>query len=292
MNSKLVIVIPTKNRCALLERALGSVFSQTYEDYRVVVVNDGSTDGTREYLDALHDPRVTIVHHERSRGVNASRNEAYKSLQEGEWAVPLDDDDLFLPGAFETIARFVAEASSSVSVLQFNTIVRTRDEEFLGGFQFEPGEASHDMSYAEAMTGKGLRVRGEPRPAFKATLFPKCLFNETINGFEGEWWLLITRDGVGVRYVNTPPIVLIDWRHEGEHLSDTAARRNPGSFARAHARIIEAHRAFFASHPRSAAAHAVTGFKVAVRAFDLILAARFAFEWLRARFRILLGGAE
>lgn len=285
---KLVIVIPTKDRRALLERALGSVLTQGYEEYRIVVANDGSTDGTREYLDTLNDSRVTTIHHEKSRGVNASRNEAYRTLAEGEWAVPLDDDDYFLPNAFATIAESIKRTPATISILQFNTTIQTPSEEYVGGRDFMEGESSHDPSYFEIMTGVGMCGRGEPRTALKWTLFPKYLFNEDINGLEGEWWLLVARDGVGIRFVNTPPIVFIDWRHQGEHLSDTAARRNPGSFARAHARIFDAHRAFLNQYPQYATARAITGFKVAVRAFSMSLALRFVFEYLRGIWRELV----
>ena len=280
--TRLVIVIPTKDRRALLERALGSVFSQSYAAYRVVIINDGSTDDTRDYLDALHNPRVQVIHHEKSLGVNTARNAAFRTLQEGEWAVPLDDDDLFLPDAFDIIARSIEQAPASVSVIQFSTTIRTRTEEFSGTGQFEKGRTWHDFSYSEVMTGVSFFTRGEPRTAFKWTLFPHYLFSEDVNGFEGEWWLLAARDEVGIRLVSTPPVVLIDWRHEGEHLSDTASRRNPASFARAHLRILNAHRAFFNVHPRFAAPRAITGFKVAVRALNPVLAARFIFEYLRA----------
>jgi glycosyltransferase involved in cell wall biosynthesis len=288
----LVIVIPTKNRRVLLERALASVFSQGYMDYRVVVINDGSTDGTREYLDSLENPKTQIVHHDKSRGVNVARNTAYRELQEGEWAVPLDDDDLFLPGAFETIAVTLKEIPMTVSVVAFNTIIQTRDREYVGGREYQEGELSRDFSYTEIITGDMGTNRGEPRCAYRWTLFPKYLFAEDINGFEGEWWLLVARDGIGIRYVNTPPIVLIDWRHEGEHLGDTASRQNPGSFARAHDRIFRAHRKFFATHPEYAADRAIVGLRVALRALDPVLTARFGYQYLRARRSLLFRGAR
>lgn len=278
----LVIVIPTKDRRLLLERALESVRTQTYEPYRVVIINDGSSDDTKSYLDSLSDPRIRVIHHERSRGVNAARNAAFKTLREGEWVVPLDDDDYFLPGAFAAIAGAVMHAPESVQVLLFNTLIRTASGESVGGSRFPKGEPWQDFTYEQAITDVGHSVQGEPRSAFKWTLFPQYLFQEDINGFEGEWWLLVTRDRVGVRFVNTPPIVLIDWQHEGEHLSDTASANDRASFARAHARIFKAHAGFFRTHPREAQKRAFHAFKISILAKNPRLALFFAWKYVRA----------
>ncbi len=283
----LVIVIPTKDRRVLLQRALESVFAQTYENYRVVVINDGSTDGTREHLQSLNHPRLTIVHNDKSRGVNAARNAAFRTLREGEWVVPLDDDDLLLPGALEIVARGIAETPPNIQILSFNTLIRTAEGEFVGGYNFAEGEKWYEPSYKALMTGEGLRMHkgSEGRPVFKWTLFPAYLFEEDVNGFEGEWWLKVGRDNVGIRYL-PGQIILIDWSHSGEHLSDTAARRNPASFARAHRRIFRDHAAFFAAHPRVARDRALHSFKIALRAFDPLLASYFALEYLRASVRL------
>jgi glycosyltransferase involved in cell wall biosynthesis len=281
----LVVIIPTKNRLELLKRALESVFSQSYADWRLVVVNDGSTDDTKAYLDALSDPHVSVINFEKSRGVNAARNAAFKTLKPGEWAVPLDDDDYFLPGAFETIAGVVRAIPEHIQIIKLNTIVSPKEgNDREGGWQYEAAEQYHDSSYEEVFTGIGFNVWGEPRMVLKWTLFPHYLFNEEVNGFEGEWGILVARENVGTRWVKTQPIIHIDWRHAGAHLSDTAARHDPGSFARAHRRIFAAHKEFLAAHPQLAKARALVALKVALRALRPDLVIYFAWQYLRAIF--------
>ncbi len=278
---KIIIVIPTKNRRALLERALTSVLTQTYTAYRIVIINDGSVDGTHEYLDQLNDSRIKVIHNKESHGVNAARNIAFKTLQEGEWAVPLDDDDTFLPGAFESIVQEIAKVPNSISIICFNTIIRMPQEEFIGGREFAKGEEYYEPSYFALVTGIGLKTRGDNRPVFKWTLFPKYLFAEDINGFEGEWWLLVGRDNVGIRYVPAKT-TCIDIVHEGEHLSNVASRRDPASFVRAHVRIFRAHKKFFSEHPRTAMERAPGAIKLAIRALDPIAAVYFAAWYMRS----------
>jgi glycosyltransferase involved in cell wall biosynthesis len=283
----LTIIIPTKNRRSLLERALDSVFSQKNETYKVVVVNDGSTDSTRDYLDSIKHPKIQVINHSKSLGVNAARNTAFKLLEEGDWALPLDDDDFLLPDAINKIEQVLSETPSEVEILSFNTIMRTKSGEVPGGYNFAvTGEKFYIPTYEAFMTGKGWHMfpGTEGRPIFKWTLFPKYLFNEAVNGFEGEWWLKVIHDGVNIRYV-PPQIIGIDWAHPGEHLSDTAARYKPDTFARAHRQIFSEHKQFLLTHPQVASMRALAGFKVALRALNLGLVMYFIFQYLHARFR-------
>lgn len=91
---KVSVYMPTCNRLALMKRAINSVLAQTHEDWELIVVDDGSTDGTWDYLQALSDPRITALRNETSLGACASRNRAI-SVATGEWVTGIDDDDEF-----------------------------------------------------------------------------------------------------------------------------------------------------------------------------------------------------
>jgi GT2 family glycosyltransferase len=60
-------VLPVYNHVRFLPAAIASVLAQTWGDYELVIVNDGSTDGTREYLDGISDPRIVVLHQENRR---------------------------------------------------------------------------------------------------------------------------------------------------------------------------------------------------------------------------------
>jgi glycosyltransferase involved in cell wall biosynthesis len=93
------VIIPTYNRAFMLKEAIQSVLDQTYSDYEVIVVDDGSTDNTREVVNALSDKRVRYVFQE-NRERSAARNHAL-SLARGRYIAFLDSDDLFLPTKLE-----------------------------------------------------------------------------------------------------------------------------------------------------------------------------------------------
>ena len=86
------IVMATRNRREMLERAVRSVFAGQYHRWQLVVVDDGSTDGTAEYLDSLDDPRVVVVHTQHA-GSAAARNLGLDHAT-GEWVTFLDDDNV------------------------------------------------------------------------------------------------------------------------------------------------------------------------------------------------------
>ena len=90
------VVIPTRNRCRLLRRTLSAVLAQTEVRFEVIVVDDGSSDGTPEFLLSLDDPAVVVVRHEAPCGVSAARN-AGLSIARGKWIAFTDDDDVWAP---------------------------------------------------------------------------------------------------------------------------------------------------------------------------------------------------
>ena len=94
MTPRVSIVIPTHNRSAIVRRAIDSALAQTFGDLEVVVVDDGSTDDTRDAL-ASYESRVRYVHQENA-GPAAARNHGMK-VARGEYIGFLDSDDAYVP---------------------------------------------------------------------------------------------------------------------------------------------------------------------------------------------------
>ena len=101
------VVIPVHNRKELLLRAVGSVFEQTFREWELIVVDDGSTDGTRELTRGLEGGRVRCFFQPRS-GVSCARNLGVKAAQYP-WIAFLDSDDYWLPGKLQGQLRALQE---------------------------------------------------------------------------------------------------------------------------------------------------------------------------------------
>jgi glycosyltransferase involved in cell wall biosynthesis len=90
------VILPTRNRAALLPRAVRSVLNQSYVSWELVVVDDGSEDETPTLMAAMSDPRVRTVR-QRYRGTSAARN-AGLAVASGDYVTYLDDDNVMHPG--------------------------------------------------------------------------------------------------------------------------------------------------------------------------------------------------
>lgn len=97
------VVIPTYNRAHLIIETLESVFAQTYTDYEVIVVDDGSTDNTEEVLAPYRD-RIRYIK-QKNAGASVARNRGIVSAQ-GEYVTFLDSDDIWFPEKLEKQVRF------------------------------------------------------------------------------------------------------------------------------------------------------------------------------------------
>ncbi len=86
------VVIPTYNRAQFVKEAIASVLEQTYKDFELIVVDDGSTDETPQVLAAYGD-KLKVLRQE-NKGVSAARNAGISAAQ-GEWIAFLDSDDLW-----------------------------------------------------------------------------------------------------------------------------------------------------------------------------------------------------
>ena len=110
------VVIPVFNRLNVLREALDSVRAQRYTDYEIIVVDDGSTDGTPAYLQSLGDRVRVVTQH--NRGPGSARN-AGAAVAKGDYLAFLDSDDLWFPWTLECMARVIAERSPALIAARY-----------------------------------------------------------------------------------------------------------------------------------------------------------------------------
>jgi glycosyltransferase involved in cell wall biosynthesis len=134
------VVIPAYNRHSLIVETLESVRGQIYTDLEVIVVDDGSTDGTpeevRRWIAASGDRRFSLIALPINGGKSAAVNTAFRALH-GEFVMVLDSDDLLLPDALSRQVEFLSRRSD-VGMLAAKAYVlrgKIRTQEVLGGFE-------------------------------------------------------------------------------------------------------------------------------------------------------------
>ena len=93
---KVSVIIPTYNRCNVLERAIQSLLNQTFQDFELFIVDDHSSDDTHKVVAAIDDARIKYIRHGSNKGAAAARNTGIRNTS-CEYIAFLDDDDEWLP---------------------------------------------------------------------------------------------------------------------------------------------------------------------------------------------------
>jgi glycosyltransferase involved in cell wall biosynthesis len=114
------VIMPTFNRRRVIGRAISSVLSQTHPDYELIVIDDGSTDGTSDWL-AQQYPGVRLIRRVSNRGAAAARNFGFEAAR-GEFIAFLDSDDVWTPEYLQHHIQALTRNSSAV--LSYGALLR------------------------------------------------------------------------------------------------------------------------------------------------------------------------
>lgn len=204
------VVIPTYNRLNHLGEAVRSVQNQSYSKYEIIVVDDGSVDGTREWLAKQKD--ITAIH-QPNRGPGAARNQGI-ARSRGEYIAFLDSDDVWPPWTLEVFLEAL-ETNHHPSLLSgCYKEVRDAREIFgeskseLAALSFEDYLASSHYPYS---VGSGNCV------VKRSALFSKDFLEDRLNGEDHD---LIIRLGCEPGFVQILSPVTLGWRRHA--VSETA----------------------------------------------------------------------
>jgi glycosyltransferase involved in cell wall biosynthesis len=233
------IVIATYNRLDGLKRAIRSVLDQQGSLFELIVVNDGSTDVTRSYLDSLEDDRLTVIHRENG-GLSAARNTGIERAT-GTWLTFLDDDDAAAPNWLRIFAGMIDEGAGVVCC---------------GAQYFEP---SGEPEFTALPWDLGPEFGGQVANSLAGAFAVRSDLVEEIGGFDErmtcshqhELWLrllpVLQERGLEVRHTDEIGVHLEVRAPTDRPLSD------PMALTIGTRRLLEKHRETYALHPRSRA---------------------------------------
>lgn len=148
------IVLPTFNRAGILPRAIHSVLSQSFRDFELIVVDDGSRDDTRQVVAALRDPRLRYVARDRNGGVAAARNTGVHAAT-GRLLAFQDSDDEWLPRKLERQVEHlhpVDDRTMSVCGLVRKGLDSRRREVWLLTYPRAPGDWADGLGWPGVLT--------------------------------------------------------------------------------------------------------------------------------------------
>jgi glycosyltransferase involved in cell wall biosynthesis len=207
------VVIPTHNRRRLLGQAARSALGQIGVEVEVVVVDDGSSDGTADAVASLGDERVRLIRHRRPLGVAVARN-AGAGAARGAWVALLDDDDLWAP---DKLKRQLEAASAAEAGWVYAGVVEIDTEgRLLGG-----GPPPSPEELLAGLRRRNLMPAGSSNVAVRSDLLAAS------GGFDphlrhlADWDLWLRLAGLGPPACVPAPLVAYRLHH-GQATLDTA----------------------------------------------------------------------
>jgi len=111
---ELTIVIPVFNGWPYIEDCVNSILDQTYQDFKLLIINDGSTDYTTQYLTSLKDSRIEVIH-KKNTGVIDSMNIGFQEVK-SKYLARVDADDIVHPQKFEKQISFIEKNPECILV--------------------------------------------------------------------------------------------------------------------------------------------------------------------------------
>ncbi|SET40783.1 glycosyltransferase [Paenibacillus sp. NFR01] len=103
---KISVLMPVYNMAAYVEEAICSILTQTYSDFELLILDDGSTDGTLDIVRKFDDRRIRVIAHSVNHGLIETLNQGI-DLSSGEYIARMDGDDIALPHRFERQVAFM-----------------------------------------------------------------------------------------------------------------------------------------------------------------------------------------
>jgi glycosyltransferase involved in cell wall biosynthesis len=204
------IVIPTYNRADLIGESIDSALGQTYPNIEVIVIDDGSTDDTREVVKKYGD---RIQYYEKKNGgIGSALNLGIKRMN-GKWFKWLSSDDVLTPDAVETLVFHADESGAMILYTDYDII--DDQSKFIKSF-VEP----HYASYYEFAAALWTRFIGNGSSSLidKSCFQEVGLFDEVVRSAEDyDWWLRACLLH-GYRFLHVPQITL-KYRTHGKQLT-------------------------------------------------------------------------
>jgi glycosyltransferase involved in cell wall biosynthesis len=220
------VVIPLYNKANYIQNCLESVLKQTHKEFEVILVNDGSTDGSETVVERFQDSRIRLVHQE-NKGASAARNKAI-SLAKHEWIALIDADDYWYPNHLEELQNTIEQFPKADVVCNNYEILLEKDYVKNPTFSIEyPLKAQYIEDYF-----KGSLI--DPIAWTSALSFTSSIFKK-VDKFDtsiksGQDIDLMVKFGLAATIAFNPKVTMRYHRKTENNLSDETGLREKLSY--------------------------------------------------------------
>ena len=221
MNPLISVVIPTYNRRDIIFESITTILEQEPQNYEVIVVDDGSTDKTSDYLASLKLP-IRVIRKENG-GVASARNEGIKNAK-GAYIAFLDSDDLWLPGILKAQLAYLS-SHPDIPLVYVDQILDIKGKR-IEKTRFEIMQTTHEEKSNFDLPGfaQSPPIHTSAVMVRKSIFDEVGLFNESLKIHEDtDMWNRIS-DKYKLGYIDKP-LAIFRWERDPNHLLMASQRR-------------------------------------------------------------------
>jgi glycosyltransferase involved in cell wall biosynthesis len=238
------IILPTYNRSKLLRRSIVSVLAQTYKNFELLVVDDASTDHTKDIVESFDDERIHYICHDTNLGGGAARNTGI-SKAKGNYISFQDSDDEWLPEKLER--QLLVLNSGKGEGIVYSAYIRWASGHVSVHPPLDTDPLAGDISIKQLRTN----LIGTPTLLVERTILEKVGgFDEALDRFQ-DWELIIRLSKVSRVLFIPEPLVLA-------HISPDSLTKNLEAQAKALEHILDKHAESYSVYPAIRAKHEKT----------------------------------
>lgn len=201
---KFSIITPTFNRAHTIERTIKSVLQQKYDNFEMIIIDDGSTDNTYSIIEKyLSDPRIRYIGPNKNGGVNVARNIGLKHVSNDvDWITFLDSDDEFFPDALQKMEQTIIK-NKNYHYYRFAVVYDNGDSACFAKTD------NLAINYIETL--KQEDINGEWVVTFSKEILEKGFrFEDKINAFESISWYTLSKSELCLYSLNKVRIYQLD----------------------------------------------------------------------------------
>jgi len=198
---KFSIIIPTYNRGHIVGKAVESVLGQAFQDWELIIVDDGSVDQTPGTLNNFRNERIKIFRYTENKGASFARNFGLFKAK-GSFIIFLDSDARFVPGALDTISGIL----KSTNEFYNDYLFIAADELTRKPYNFRMPDKDGEIDFKKVFRGE---LDGDYCHVTKRHIYSHIKFDEEFKGCERSCWHRIARD-FGPGYFASKAVVMVN----------------------------------------------------------------------------------
>lgn len=231
LNPFISVLLSAFNAEKFLKESLESILNQTYTNFELIIINDGSSDRTQGIIDAYSDPRIKCILHTQNRGLIQSLNEGILCAK-GAYIVRMDADDIAFLNRIQVQVHFM-ESNPQIAAVGSHAIFFEKNTEFPIENWALDQETNTILKIKKALIWENCLIH--PSMCLRANIAKDLLYDPNQKNYEDyDLWLRIIANDYSIAKINEP---LIYYRVQESSITQSSIRKSNFYFHKANTKF-------------------------------------------------------